>query len=44
LEQCNLPEAKQVLEALASGAPEARLTQEATTSLERLAKRTDPSR
>jgi WD40 repeat protein len=44
LEQCNLPEAKQVLQTLATGAPEARLTQEAKASLERLAKRTDPAR
>jgi hypothetical protein len=39
LEQIGTPEARTVLEALAGGAPEARLTQEAKASLERLAKR-----
>jgi hypothetical protein len=37
LELAGTPEAKQVLEALAKGAPGARLTQEAKASLERLA-------
>jgi hypothetical protein len=39
LEHLGTPEAQQVLESLAQGAPEARLTQEAKASLERLAKR-----
>jgi hypothetical protein len=39
LEQIGTPEAKAVLQNLATGAPEARLTQEAIVSLERLAKR-----
>jgi hypothetical protein len=39
LEQIATPEAKQVLQTLAAGTPKARLTQEATASLERLAKR-----
>jgi RNA polymerase sigma factor (sigma-70 family) len=38
LEHIGGPEAKQVLEALAKGAPEAQLTQEAKASLERLGK------
>ena len=44
LEQCNVPEARQVLRTLAKGSPEAGLTQEANAALERLAKRTDLSR
>jgi hypothetical protein len=39
LEETTVPEAKQLLESLANGATEARLTQEAKASLERLAKR-----
>src|SRR5262249_49458524 len=39
LENIGTPEALQVLKSLATGAPEARLTQEAKGSLERLAKR-----
>jgi RNA polymerase sigma factor (sigma-70 family) len=39
LERIGTPEAQQVLESLAKGSPEARLTQEAKASLERLAKR-----
>jgi hypothetical protein len=39
LEHIGTPEAKQILQTLAEGAPEARLTQEAKASLERLAKR-----
>jgi hypothetical protein len=39
LERIGTVEAQQVLEMLASGAPDARLTQEAKASLERLAKR-----
>jgi hypothetical protein len=39
LEFVSTPEARQVLEVLAKGAPGARLTNEATASLERLAKR-----
>ena len=39
LEHIGRPEAKQVLQTLAKGVPEARLTQEATASLERLSKR-----
>jgi WD40 repeat protein len=39
LEQIGTPEARQVLESLAKGAPAARLTREAKVSLERLAKR-----
>jgi hypothetical protein len=39
LEQIGTPEARQVLQTLAQGAPEARLTQEAKASLDRLAKR-----
>jgi hypothetical protein len=39
LEIVGTPEARRLLEALASGAPEARLTQEAKASLERLTKR-----
>jgi hypothetical protein len=38
LEYMATPEAKQVLESLAQGAPEARLTREAQASLQRLAK------
>ncbi len=38
LEHIGTPEARQVLETLAKGAPEARLTQEAKASLQRLAK------
>lgn len=44
LEQCNLPEARQVLEMLAKGASEARLTQDAKGALTRLSERTNPSR
>jgi WD40 repeat protein len=40
LELVATPDAKKLLETLAAGAPEARLTQEAKTSLGRLAKRT----
>jgi WD40 repeat protein len=39
LEQAGTPEARQLLERLAKGAPEARLTQEAKATLDRLAKR-----
>jgi hypothetical protein len=39
LEWVGTPEARRVLESVAAGAPEARLTQEAQASLERLAKR-----
>jgi hypothetical protein len=39
LERLGTPEARQALETLAKGVPEARLTQEAKASLERLAKR-----
>ena len=39
LEHVGTPEARQVLEGLTQGAPEARLTQEAKASLERLARR-----
>jgi len=39
LEHISTPEAREVLEKLANGAPEARLTQEAKASLGRLAKR-----
>jgi hypothetical protein len=39
LEQIGTPEAKQVLQKLAEGAPEAQLTREARGSLERLARR-----
>jgi RNA polymerase sigma factor (sigma-70 family) len=39
LEHLGTPEAQEVLQRLAQGAPEARLTQEAKASLERLAKR-----
>ena len=39
LELCDGPEARQALETLAKGAPEARLTRETKRSLERLAKR-----
>jgi hypothetical protein len=39
LEHIGTPEAKQVLQNLAKGAPEARLTQEAKASLERLSRR-----
>ncbi len=39
LERIGTPEAREVLQMLAKGAPEARLTQEAKASLERLAKR-----
>ncbi len=38
LEDIATPEARQLLETLAKGAPEARLTQEAKASLTRLAK------
>jgi RNA polymerase sigma factor (sigma-70 family) len=38
LEQINSPEAKQLLEKLAQGTPEARLTQQAKATLERLAR------
>ncbi|HMC90680.1 MAG TPA: hypothetical protein VKI17_14080 [Gemmataceae bacterium] len=44
LEHIGSPEAKQILEALAQGATEARLTQEARASLERLAKWSSPAR
>jgi hypothetical protein len=40
LEHCGTPEAQRVLETLAQGAPEARLTYAAKMALERLAKRT----
>jgi hypothetical protein len=40
LERIGNAEARRVLEALAKGAPEARLTREARTSLERLLGRT----
>jgi WD40 repeat protein len=40
LEQAGTPDAQQVLKTLATGAPEARLTQEAKASLGRLSKRT----
>jgi truncated hemoglobin YjbI len=43
LEHIGTPEARQVLKVLAEGAPEARLTQEAKASLERLARRTAAS-
>jgi WD40 repeat protein len=43
LENIGTPESQQVLKSLAQGAPEARLTQEAKTSLKRLAKRTQPA-
>ena len=39
LEQIGTPEAKEILQTLAKRAPDARLTQEAKASLERLAKR-----
>jgi hypothetical protein len=39
LEHIGTPEARQLLQTLSKGTPEARLTQEATASLERLAKR-----
>jgi hypothetical protein len=42
LEQTGTAEARQVLEALAKGAPEARLTQEARASLERSRARSSP--
>jgi hypothetical protein len=42
LEHIGTPEAQDVLNSLAQGASEARLTQEAKTSLERLAKRAQP--
>jgi WD40 repeat protein len=44
LEHIGSPEARQVLKALASGAPEARLTQEAKASLDRQARRPLPAR
>ena len=44
LEQCNLPEARQLLTTLAQGSAAAKLTQEANAALERLAKRTDSPR
>jgi hypothetical protein len=43
LEHIGTPEAKEVLQMLARGAPEARLTQSAKTSLERLAVRPGPA-
>jgi RNA polymerase sigma factor (sigma-70 family) len=43
LERVGTAEAQQVLQELAKGAPEARLTQEAKTSLERLARRAVPA-
>jgi hypothetical protein len=43
LEYIGTAEVKQVLQALAEGTPEARLTQEAKASLERLARRSWPS-
>jgi RNA polymerase sigma factor (sigma-70 family) len=43
LEQIGTPEAQEVLKSLATGAPEARLTQEAKVALEHLAKRTAAS-
>lgn len=42
LEQAGSPEAREVLEQLAKGAPGARLTQEARAALDRLVKRTGP--
>jgi RNA polymerase sigma factor (sigma-70 family) len=42
LEHIGTPEARRLLEALAKGAPEARLTREAAASLERLAARPSP--
>ncbi|HJT75597.1 MAG TPA: hypothetical protein VJ739_00180 [Gemmataceae bacterium] len=44
LEQAGTPEARQLLKALAAGAAEARLTQEAKASLERLARRPPAAR
>jgi hypothetical protein len=44
LEQTGTPEAKQLLERLAQGVPEALLTQEAKGSCERLARRSSPQR
>jgi HEAT repeat protein len=41
LEHIGTPEAREVITTLAKGAPEARLTQEAKASLQRLAKRSD---
>jgi hypothetical protein len=43
LERTNTPEARRVLETLAKGAPEMRLTQEAENSLSRLARRRQQS-
>jgi WD40 repeat protein len=42
LERIGTPEARRLLEALASGDPDSRLTQEAKASLERLARRAPP--
>ena len=44
LEHIGTAEARQVLKSLANGAPEARRTREAKSSLERLAKRTAAAR
>src|SRR5262249_28782096 len=44
LEMIGTPEARQVLGALARGAPGARMTQEASAALERLARQTAKSR
>jgi hypothetical protein len=43
LEHIGTPESQQVLKTLAQGAPESRLTEEAKTSLEHLAKRAQPA-
>jgi hypothetical protein len=43
LEQAGTAAARQVLEELARGAPESRLTQEAKASLERVARRPAPA-
>jgi hypothetical protein len=44
LEHIGTPDANELLQTLATGAPEARLTQEAKASLERLAKRREDGR
>ncbi len=43
LEQCGTPEAREWLRALADGAPQSRLTQEAKACLKRLERRPGPS-